>query len=328
MDPERDDSAKKSREVKSARKKFSESRPSYRDQGDRPQRPSRYRGDSESRPSYRDQGDRPQRPSRYRGAGKDDSYTHALPTSSLPQKEENAYPQGGIWSLEESSKTGVSASGASVYPKRKLKLPDEVQKELGKMLSGYQLRVSSSALLDALNAYGRERYNEAIRLLEVVIKHAPESVSTLELLGLSYYRVGNWLKAISLLERFHNLSDSCDQDPVICDSYRALKRWFEVDATWKRLKIASPSREVMAEGRIVYASSLAERQRLKEGISLLESAIKNDKHSDLVVVRQLYALGRLYEDSGNVSKAKLIYKDIVAFDKSLYDAAERVLALS
>ena len=305
MDPERDDSAKKSREVKSARKKF-----------------------SESRPNYRDQGDRPQRPSRYRGAGKDDSYTHALPTSSLPQKEENAYPQGGIWSLEESSKTGVSASGASVYPKRKLKLPDEVQKELGKMLSGYQLRVSSSALLDALNAYGRERYNEAIRLLEVVIKHAPESVSTLELLGLSYYRVGNWLKAISLLERFHNLSDSCDQDPVICDSYRALKRWFEVDATWKRLKIASPSREVMAEGRIVYASSLAERQRLKEGISLLESAIKNDKHSDLVVVRQLYALGRLYEDSGNVSKAKLIYKDIVAFDKSLYDAAERVLALS
>ncbi len=313
MDPERDNPVKRTRDERSDGGNSNASRPSYRDQGDRPQRPSRGR-DSDSRPSYRDQGDRPKRPS-----------TEMQPPL---QSDLDTYPQGGVWTRDEVAPSGLGTRGVSIYPKKKLRLPDEVQKELSRLLSGYQLRVSSSALLDALNAYDRERYSEAIRLLEVVVKHAPQSASSLELLGLSYYRIGNWLKALNALEKFHDLTGSSDQDPVISDCYRALKRWFEVDATWKRLKVASPSREVVAEGRIVYASSLAERQRLNEGVSLLESAIKGDKHADLVVVRQLYALGRLYEDSGNVSKAKLIYKDIVAFDKSLYDAAERVLALS
>ncbi len=313
MDPGKDNSVKRNSDEGLNMDSFSDSRPSYRDQGDRPQRPSRGR-DSDSRPSYRDQGDRPQRPS-------------SQPQPSL-QDDLDPYPQGGVWTRDDVAPSALGSKGTSIYPNKKLRLPDEVQKELTRLLSGYQLRVSSSALLDALNAYGRERYGEAIRLLEVVVKHAPQSVSTLELLGLSYYRVGSWLKALNVLEKFHDLTQSSDQDPVISDCYRALKRWSEVDATWKRLKIASPSREVMAEGRIVFASSLAERQRLSEGVSLLESAIKGDKHADLVVVRQLYALGRLYEDSGNVSKAKLIYRDIVAYDKSLYDAAERVLALS
>jgi tetratricopeptide (TPR) repeat protein len=281
---------------------------------DRPSRPSRTR-DQDSRPSYRDRDDRPSRPPKPLMVPSD-----ATSASNLPP--------GGIWTREDPAMKSVEVLAAASRSKKRLKLPEDVQRELTRLLSGYQLRVSSIALLEAINAYDRERYYEAIKLLEVVVKHAPTSTSALELLGLSYYRVGKWLKAIEVLEDFHELSGSNDQDPVLCDCFRALRRWNEVDKIWKRLKEASPSREVVAEGRIVYASSLAERDRLEQGVALLENAIKGDKHADLVVVRQLYALGRLYEDSGNVSKAKLIYKDIVAYDKSLYDAAERVLALS
>ena len=63
------------------------------------------------------------------------------------------------------------------------------------------------------------------------------------------------------------LSGSVDQLPVMADCLRALGRHKAVDALWDDLRHASPSDEVLAEGRIVVAGSLADRGDIAGGIA-------------------------------------------------------------
>ena len=61
------------------------------------------------------------------------------------------------------------------------------------------------------------------------------------------------------------LTGSTEQHPVLADCYRALKRWARVDELWEELRAASPSADLVAEGRIVVAGGLADRGRIDRG---------------------------------------------------------------
>ena len=77
--------------------------------------------------------------------------------------------------------------------------------------------------------------------------------------------MGQWNAAIKELEAFRSLTGSTEQHPVLADCYRAQKRWARVDELWEELRAASPSADLVAEGRIVVAGSLADRGRLARG---------------------------------------------------------------
>jgi tetratricopeptide (TPR) repeat protein len=203
-----------------------------------------------------------------------------------------------------------------------------VVEELEGELTGYQLRLAQRALQTAVSAYEHERYHEVIRLLEPFARSGSQLVSIIELLGLSYYRNGDWHKAIRLLNRLYELTESSDQDPVLADCYRAVKRYEDVEEVWARLRSASPSREVVAEGRIVYANAIAEAGRAAEGLRILEQSVSKEKRLDLVTLRQRYALAQLFEKTGDVARARMHYRKVAEVDPSLYDVAERLANLS
>jgi tetratricopeptide (TPR) repeat protein len=149
-----------------------------------------------------------------------------------------------------------------------------------------------------------------------------------ELLGLTFYRLGRWKEAIRELEAVYELTDSPDQFPVLADCERALGHHERVAELWGELRQAGAGSDVLAEGRLVMAGSLADRGRLHEAIALLEGPAARpvrrplDRH-----LRQWYALGDLYERSGDMPRARELFTKVVNHDPELSDAAERLTAI-
>ncbi len=179
-------------------------------------------------------------------------------------------------------------------------------------------------LLSALDAYERERYPESKRILEEILTIAPDSLSAQELYGLSLYRVGQWAASIKVLESFSERSGSFDQYPVLADCYRAQKRYQDVERIWADLAAASPSAEIVGEGRIVVAGAAADQGQLSKAISILERSLTIKRKPTFVDLRQWYVLADLYERAGELDHARLLFSRIIKHDAKFFNVAERL----
>jgi tetratricopeptide (TPR) repeat protein len=206
-------------------------------------------------------------------------------------------------------------------------LPAEVNSELADQVSGAKVVRLQQRLNDAAGAYERDRYGDAARILKPLAEQAPGAAAVRELYGLALYRLGRWDAAIKELEAFRALSDSVDQLPTLADCYRAKKRWKDVEALWEELRKESPGPELLAEGRLVYAGSLADRGKLAEAITILEQAKTDQKKPKADHLRTWYALGDLYERAGEVPRARELFRRVLRFDAELYDTADRLHAI-
>jgi tetratricopeptide (TPR) repeat protein len=181
--------------------------------------------------------------------------------------------------------------------------------------------------MEAARAYDRERYGDAVKILRPLADQVPSSSAVRELYGLCLYRLGRWAAAIKELEAYRALSGEVDQHPVLADCYRALRRWKQADQLWTELRETSPSADLVSEGRIVAAGSLADRGDLRGGIALLEGGkppkgTPKERH-----LRTWYALADLYERAGDVPRALSLFQRVVKADRDFADAAERAAAL-
>jgi tetratricopeptide (TPR) repeat protein len=182
-------------------------------------------------------------------------------------------------------------------------------------------------LRDASWAFRRERFEEARRILRPLAEAAPTAESVRELLGLSYYRLGRWKLAVTELEAFRDLSGSTEQHPVLADCYRALGRHAKVVELWEDLRKASPSAALVAEGRIVYAGSLADQGQLQDAIAVLEASKPPSRRPQDHHLRVTYALADLYERAGDVPRARQLFAIVAAADPDLGDVEARLRAL-
>ena len=179
----------------------------------------------------------------------------------------------------------------------------------------------------AATAYEAGRYADAQRLLRPLAEQAPEAAGVRELLGLSLYRLGRWRAAAAELEAFGQLTGSVEQEPVVADCERALGRHDAVEQRWEALRQASPRAEVLAEGRLVMAGSLADRGRLNDAIALLARYELDRARPREWHLRTWYALADLYERAGDVPRARALFQRLVKRDADFFDAAERLAAL-
>jgi tetratricopeptide (TPR) repeat protein len=183
-------------------------------------------------------------------------------------------------------------------------------------------------LADAVRAYERDRYDEARLILRELVQRAPAVAALRELYGLCFYRLGRWKEAIRELRAFAELSGSVDQNPVMADCERALGHHDKVASLFEELRQAGAGSDVLAEGRLVMAGSLADRGRISDAIAMLapsaSRAIRKplDRH-----VRQWYVLADLYERSGDIPQAREMFRRVVAVDPELSDAVERLGSL-
>lgn len=182
-------------------------------------------------------------------------------------------------------------------------------------------------LAEAATAFEAERFGDALKLLDSIDKLAPGVAEVHELAGLSHYRLGRWVKATAELERFGELTNSVEQHPVLADCARALKRWARAEELWHELGEASPSAELIEEGRIVQAGALADRGRLDDAIRFMERAPSVRGKPAVHHLRRWYALADLYERAGDHSRARRLFSDIVRTEPDFGDAAERAAAL-
>ena len=93
-----------------------------------------------------------------------------------------------------------------------------------------------------------------------------------ELAGLAAYRAGKWREATRHLQAHAALSDSSEHLPVLMDCQRALGKPKKVADLWTQLRQSSPEPDVLAEGRIVAAASLADTGDLQGAVSMLATA--------------------------------------------------------
>lgn len=207
------------------------------------------------------------------------------------------------------------------------KLPVEVSRDVQRA-GGRRGELLADRLAHAADAYARDRYPEARSILRNLTRDLPAVAAVRELYGLVLYRMGSWSAAIKELLEAHKLADSFDQHPVIADCYRALGRHKKVEQIWEELRRAGASTEVMAEGRLVRAGALADQGKVDDAIKLLEAAAGRDLRKPRVDhLRQWYALGDLYERSGDLPKARLYFLRVAAHDPEHVDIEHRLRAL-
>ncbi len=198
--------------------------------------------------------------------------------------------------------------------------------DLSKLVGSDRARRLDHRLRGAAKAFDEERFADARQTLRPIAREAPSAAAVRELLGLTYYRLGQWKPASRELEAFVDLTGSAEQHPVLADCYRAMGRHRRVQELWDELKEASPSGALVAEGRIVVAGSLADRGRLSQAISLLEK-VKRPKRPQEHHLRVSYALADLYERSGDVARARDLFQLLAGVDGGFADARHRARAL-
>lgn len=228
-------------------------------------------------------------------------------------------PQPRDWST---GRDGVAAPGG-----RRRNVPRPVVDELEAVAGPLRGSKLATRIADATYAYERERYQEARRILRTLVESAPNSPAVRELNGLVLYRTGQWAAAAKELERYRELTGSYDQHPVLADCYRALRRYEEAEDLWQDLREASPSGDLVAEGRIVAAGSRADQGDLTGAINLLEKALRRVNHPQERHLRQWYALADLYERAGDLPRARDLFNRIASADPEAFDVRSRLRSL-
>jgi tetratricopeptide (TPR) repeat protein len=205
-----------------------------------------------------------------------------------------------------------------------MELTEEVREEL-RAAAGRRASRLEELLARAAAAYAADRYEEALRFGRAVLHDAPSSTAAQELVGLAHYRLGHWRAALRILKQLGEWTGSAAQLPVVMDCERALGRHAEVARLFEQLRRSSPDADVLVEGRLVLAASLAEEGRVEEAVALLVAAGagRSLRHPKPRHLRQWYVLAHLYERAGDLPRARALFARVASFDPDLGDAAKR-----
>lgn len=228
---------------------------------------------------------------------------------------------------EEAERAVRRGSGGSARRSPEPADVDVAGAELGRAAGPGRQAKLEAKLRDAARAFERERFTDARRILKPLADQAPGSAAVRELYGLTLYRLGRWADAVTELEAFRQLTGTTEQHPVLADCYRALGRWTEVEELWDELREASPSAELVTEGRIVMAGAQADRGRIDDAIVTLGRGFRVPKRPQVHHLRRAYALADLHERAGDLPHARGLFERVAAVDPEFADVRDRLRAL-
>lgn len=206
-------------------------------------------------------------------------------------------------------------------------LDPEVSAELVDALGAQRGERLAARLAQASEALDRERFQEARRIASSIAKEAPTVATAHEIVGLASYRLGKYKQAVVALESAQELHPDPALLPVIADCQRAQRRWDAVDQLWTQIRAASPSHEIMAEGRIVTAGALADQGDLLGAIKVMEPATKRPKVVRDFHLRQWYVLADLHDRVGDPIAARRWFGAVAERDSDFADVSARLRSL-
>lgn len=198
---------------------------------------------------------------------------------------------------------------------------------LVRMLGQNKAKRVVADLSSATEAFADERLDDARKLLKPLAELVPDEPAIRELNGVTLYRLGRWRLAVTELTEFARRTGSTDQHPVLADCHRALGQHPTVARLWEELGEASPDASTVAEGRIVYAGSLADQGKVAEAIKVLEGGSLGSKTLRDHHLRMRYALGDLYDRAGETQAARRQFEAVAASDPEFFDVRDRLRQL-
>jgi tetratricopeptide (TPR) repeat protein len=220
--------------------------------------------------------------------------------------------------------TGKAQKGGRKEVRALDSVVEEFERSIGQRASVRALKRYEAAL----QAFEAHRYDDAKKILNPMAKEYPDVSAVHEMLGLCLYRAGQWKRALTELEIAVRLNPEwIFNHAVIADCHRALGNHQMVEKYWRELAEASPHPELVAEGRIVMAGSLADRGLLQEGLDLLSKAAGELKRPSEYHLRQWFVIADLYDKQGNIIKARQFFERIASHDPQFVDVAERLATL-
>ena len=334
-------------------RRFDRDAPRGAPRGDRDDRPRSFDRDSrpprsfdrDSRPPRGDRDDRPRRfdrdsrPPRTAAQERSDEVKGRIGerrTSgemSLPpeRSREDWVDEGSVRPARKAPSFGPRSKGTGRPQKGGRKevraldsVVDQFEKALGSKASPRALKRYDAAL----QAFEAHRYDDARKILNPMSREYSEVAAVREMLGLCLYRAGQWKRALVEFEASLKLNpDWIFNHAVIADCHRALGEHQMVEKYWQELLEASPHPELMAEGRIVMAGSMADRRQITEALALMEKAAGDMNRPSEYHLRQWFVIADLYDKEGNVIKARQFFERIAAIDPGFVDVAERLSTL-
>ena len=210
-------------------------------------------------------------------------------------------------------------------------MPSDVAAEVRRAFIGtaYAREKAVATLTRAAEAYDRHRYEEALRLGRIVANTTPGVAAVRELTGLAAYRADRWAMAKVHLRAHFAITGDPEHLPLIMDADRANHRYRAVEKTFAELVDHTPTAEVLAEGRIVMAATLADQRRFDEAVKLLTyaGAAKQLRNPSYRHVRLWYALADVYDRAGDTTAARELFARVVRAEPDAYDAAQRLREL-
>ena len=230
----------------------------------------------------------------------------------------------------EASDAARRASGGGAAPAKHRPpkpLDPEVAAELSDALGAQRGARLSERLAQASEALDRERFQEARRIASAIAKEAPSVAAAHEIVGLANYRLGQYKQAVAALQAAQDLHSNPALLPVMADCHRAQGRWAAVDAVWNEIKDASPSHDIMAEGRMVAAGALSDQDDLRGALALMEPATKRPKAVRDFHLRQWYVLADLFDRTGDPISARRWFSTILEYDDDFADVRDRLRSL-
>ena len=311
-----------------------DSRPSGPRSFDRDSRPPR--GDRDDRPRRFDRDSRPPRTAAQERSDEVKGRIGERRTSgemSLPpeRSREDWVDEGSVRPARKAPSFGPRSKGTGRPQKggrKEVRALDSVVEQFEKALGSKASPRALKRYDAALQAFEAHRYDDARKILNPMSREYSEVAAVREMLGLCLYRGGQWKRALVEFEASLKLNpDWIFNHAVIQDCHRALGEHQMVEKYWQELQEASPHPELMAEGRIVMAGSMADRRQITEALALMEKAAGDMNRPSEYHLRQWFVIADLYDKEGNVIKARQFFERIAAIDPGFVDVAERLSTL-
>ena len=128
------------------------------------------------------------------------------------------------------------------------------------------------------------------------------------------------------LRAHFTITGDAEHLPLVMDCDRANFRFRAVAKTFAELEASEPTAEVLAEGRIVMAASLADQRLYAEAIDLLTKAgaTKQLRNPSYRHVRLWYALADVFDRAGDLTSARELFARVVIAEPDAYDAKARL----
>ena len=321
-------------------RRFDRDAPRGAPRGDRDDRPRSFDRDSrfsrDDRPRRFDRDSRPPRTAAQERSDEVKGRIGERRTSgemSLPpeRSREDWVDEGSVRPARKAPSFGPRSKGTGRPQKggrKEVRALDSVVEQFEKALGSKASPRALKRYDAALQAFEAHRYDDARKILNPMSREYSEVAAVREMLGLCLYRAGQWKRALVEFEASLKLNpDWIFNHAVIADCHRALGEHQMVEKYWQELQEASPHPELMAEGRIVMAGSMADRRQITEALALMEKASGDMNRPSEYHLRQWFVIADLYDKEGNVIKARQFFERIAKIDPGFVDVAERLSTL-